>query len=79
MAILGCKEYFGDDEILNQFRTHSARSLSCLKMYRIHKIKFLDHIPFDYSTLNYKDYHRSSQMKKVLSVKNNPTMYMTPV
>ena len=48
IAILGSKECFGDEDILNLTRTHSARTLGCVKLYRIMKPKFLEHIPFDY-------------------------------
>ncbi|CAD8140900.1 unnamed protein product [Paramecium pentaurelia] len=54
LSILGCKESFGDDEILTQFRTHSAKSLTSVKLYRILKKPFLDLIPFDYSNKYFK-------------------------
>lgn len=50
IAILGCKECFGHDEILTATRSHSAKSLNCVRLYKIHKLKFLDHIPFDYTS-----------------------------
>lgn len=59
IAILGGKECFGDDDILNSNRTHSAKSIGCVRLYRIFKSKFLDHIPFDYATLDYRDYQRT--------------------
>ncbi|CAD8132239.1 unnamed protein product [Paramecium octaurelia] len=54
LSILGCKESFGDDEILTQFRSHSAKSLTSVKLYRIQKKQFLDLIPFDYSNKYFK-------------------------
>ncbi|CAK75563.1 unnamed protein product (macronuclear) [Paramecium tetraurelia] len=45
ISILGCKECFGDDEILSQFRSHSAKSINCVRLYKIFRNKFLDHIP----------------------------------
>ncbi|CAD8140861.1 unnamed protein product [Paramecium octaurelia] len=54
LSIMGAKECFGEDEILTQFRSHSAKSLSGVKLYRILKNKYLDHIPQDYSSKYFK-------------------------
>ncbi|CAD8057741.1 unnamed protein product [Paramecium sonneborni] len=59
-SILGCKESFGDDEILTQFRSHSAKSLTSVKLYKIKKKQFLDLIPFDYSN---KDFQKSQHLQ----------------
>ncbi|CAD8048835.1 unnamed protein product [Paramecium primaurelia] len=54
LSIVGSKECFGEDEILTQFRSHSAKSLTSVKLYRILKNKFLDHIPQDYTSKYFK-------------------------
>ncbi|CAD8153026.1 unnamed protein product [Paramecium octaurelia] len=76
ISILGCKECFGDDEILSQFRSHSAKSINCVRLYKIFRNKFLDHIPIHCegnSLSNHQSFANQSTILNRPFISNNQT------
>ncbi|CAD8059806.1 unnamed protein product [Paramecium primaurelia] len=77
ISILGCKECFGDDEILSQFRSHSAKSINCVRLYKIFRNKFLDHIPIHCEGNNLSNLQSFATQSSVLNrpfLSNNQTL-----